>query len=107
MSIEQRTSDSIACPTCGYANTKPSGWAGGPDRVCDCGEQFDIGPDGPMAVAGTGKARQLPLLCRLFGHKWRITHTLIRVHERDYWAYYAHTCPRCWTEVKRNLWPSI
>lgn len=51
-----------------------------------------------------------PLICKVLGHRWKITHMLKRAHysdTSDSWIYYAHTCTRCWYEEKRSFWPSL
>lgn len=48
---------------------------------------------------------QLPLLCRVLGHRWRPSHVLTKDYQdREIWAYVDHVCTRCWITEKRNLW---
>lgn len=59
----------------------------------------------------TIEQRIVPWLCRVFGHKWTVTHMLQGTptgsQYKDQWIYYSHMCRRCFTEERRNLWPSI
>jgi hypothetical protein len=49
-----------------------------------------------------------PLMCRVIGHRWKMSHVLSRDHQgREVWVYLDHVCTRCWTTEKRNLWPSL
>lgn len=62
----------------------------------------------------TIEQRSIPWLCRIFGHRWRMSHALWSGPEKpqcwqykDVWVYYAHTCTRCWLEERRSLWPTL
>jgi hypothetical protein len=49
-----------------------------------------------------------PLLCRLIGHRWKMSHVLEGElgQKSERWVYVDHVCTRCYATQKRSLWPT-
>lgn len=55
----------------------------------------------------SAEKRPVPLLCRLFGHKWEASHMSWRdASGRAIWVYIDHVCKRCWRNEYRLQKPS-